>query len=336
MQHSSGTVRSIELIGHFWLSCCVYTAAKLNIADHLEQGGMHIGELSKKCGAAQEPLFRLMRALASGGYFEEARPKYFVLTPAADALRTNALPSMKAFVLSMMGEHFSSWGQLHYAVQTGKPAFDHCYGQSIWEYYSNHPAEGQNFMNAMTGLSNFAIPSIVQGYDYSNFNLIVDIGGGNGAMLTAILQAFPQAKGIIFDAPYVIEHTAKLLAQSPVANRCQALPGNFMESVPEGGDAYIMKYILHDWNDEEALQILQHCNRAMNKGGTLLAIDAVIPPGNDPFPGKLMDINMLVALTGRERTAEEFRQLFEAAGFQFNKIIHLPIPDVSIVEGKKI
>lgn len=337
MSHNNGALpaRIMKSVFDQWFSCCVYVAARLNIADQLASGPLSIETLASINGSHAPSLYRVLRALAGEGIFEETEPGVFALTHEATALQSDAPGSMKAFVQALLGEHYQAWGHLLYSVQTGGIAFDHYYGMDLWKYYDKHPREGVNFMNAMTGLSGFQLPHIIAAYDFSGFNTIIDVAGGNGALLFAVLEATPGLKGVVFDQAYVVERTAAEIDTRGLAERCSVAAGNFFESVPAGADAYMMKYILHDWHDADALRILQNCSKVIQPGSKLLVVDAVIPEGNIANPGKFMDVNMLVATGGRERTANEFKELFEAAGLQFNRVIDLTIPDLSIVEGEK-
>lgn len=336
MEPVTPSTRILQIIAGHWLACSVYTAAKLNLADLLANGQQSVEALAAASSSHAPSLYRLLRALAAEGIFEETSKGVFSITPAATALQEDAPGNVKAFVLALLGEHYHGWGELLYSVQTGGIAFDHHFGTDIWSWYRSHPAEGLNFMKAMTAMTQYVDKAIIAAYDFSGFNTIVDVGGGNGALLMAILKATPAATGIVYDAPYVIEKTAEAIAANGLTNRCGVKGGDFFKSVPPGADAYIMKYILHDWYEEDAIRLLRNCSEVMKPGDKLLAFDAVIPEGNGPHPGKLFDITMLVATGGRERTAQEFQYLFEQAGLQFNRVIPLALPDVSIVEGEKL
>jgi SAM-dependent methyltransferase len=328
------TARILSIIEGCHLACCLYVATRLSIADHLANGPQTIDALAAANGSHAPALYRVLRALASEGIFEETEPGTFALTEAAGALQSGG--TMKAYVQSLLGEHYHAYGQLLYSVQTGNTAFDHYFNAGVWQYYETHPQEGINFMKAMTGTSQAQIPHIIAAYDFSVFDMIIDIGGGNGSLLFAALGTAPHLKGIVFDRPYVVQQTSQAIAANKLEDRCGVHGGSFFEEIPGGADAYLMKYILHIWHDDAAAVILRNCARAMKKGSKLLVVDAVIPEGNAPHPGKFMDITMLAVTGGRERTAREFKELFEAAGLQFNQVIDLAIPDLSIVEGEKV
>ena len=331
----SPQTRTLRLLYDFWLTCGIYAAARLDIAGLLKKEEQTVDALARATGSHAPSLYRLLRALAGEGFFQETSKGTFALTSSATVLLDDEPGSMKAFVQCLLGEHFLPWGQLVNSVRTGAVAFDHHYKMNLWQYYEKHPGEGLNFMNAMTGLSQYANSAIVNAYDFSGHHTVVDVAGGNGALLLSILEANPSLQGIVFDLPRVVEKTTAAIVANGLQERCRVIPGSFFEAVPPDGDLYIMKYILHDWHDEDALLILSNCSRAMKKGAKILVIDAVIPEGNIPHPGKLMDLNMLVATGGLERTEYEFRHLFAQAGLQFNKVIDLSIPDLNIVEGEK-
>ncbi|HYM93005.1 MAG TPA: methyltransferase, partial [Chitinophagaceae bacterium] len=309
-QQAPPSVQMMQLITGFWTSCCIYAAAKLNIADHLKEGPQTANQLAEATHSDSPSLYRVLRALSGVGVFSENDQHQFQLTPLGDTLQSDIPGSMKAMAIAQLGDHFSAWGNLVYSIKTGNTAFDNVEGMPVWKYYETHPDEGLNFMKAMTGVTHAVIANVLPFYDFSNFKTIVDIGGGNGALLMAVLKAAPQAKGIVFDEEYVVNETKELLLTNGYHERCNVEAGSFFNFIPKAADAYLMKMVLHDWNDEQCLQILQNCNKAMRSGSKLLIFEAVIPEGNEPHPGKFMDINMLAMTGGRERTEKEFRELF--------------------------
>ena len=325
-------VQMMQMITGFWTSCCIYAAAKLNIAELLKDKPQTADQLAETTHSDAASLYRVLRALSSVGVFKENAQQQFELTSLGNTLQANVPGSMKAMAVAQLGDHFNAWGNLIYSIKTGQIAFDNIEGMSVWKYYEMHPDEGLNFMKAMSGLTEAAIMHVLPVYDFSGFQTIVDLGGGNGALLMAVLDKAPQANGIVFDEEYVVEETKRSLQVKGYANRCKTEAGSFFEFVPENADAYMMKMVLHDWNDEQCLQILQNCNKAMKHGSKLLVIDAVIPEGNEPHPGKFMDINMLAMTGGRERTEKEFASLFARAGLKLSRVIPTHSPMFSIVE----
>ncbi|REC59706.1 SAM-dependent methyltransferase [Chryseobacterium pennae] len=331
------TLKMFEVLGGVWLAGCVKTAAELNIADHLADGSKTISSLAKETHSNEKALYRIMRALSSVGIFEESENQTFALNDFGAALQTDVPGTAKNFVLTIMNEHFPAYGELTYGVQTGKIPFDHIHGLPLWDYYKQYPEIGENFGKGMTGMSGTELKGIMENYDFSPYKKIVDIGGGNGVMMYAILNVAPGSSGIIFDEENVIQKTTELIPQD-LKERCSVAIGSFFEKVPEGADLYTMKWIIHDWSDDECVQILKVCYEAMPKGAKLLIIDAVIPDDslNQPHIAKLLDIVMLACLTGRERTLSEFKVLLEKSGLQFNRLVQIGTEAKSIIECEKI
>lgn len=325
----------MQMITGFWTSCCIYAAAKLNIADLLKEKAMTADQLAEATHSHAPSLYRVLRALAGVGVFKENEQHQFELTPLGSTLQSGVPGSMKAMAIAQLGDHFNAWGNLVYSIKTGNISFDNIEGMPVWKFYEMNPDEGQNFMKAMTGLTEAVILNVLPVYDFTAFETIVDIGGGNGALMMAVLDKAPNARGIVFDEEYVVAETKSLIGQKGYAGRCDTAAGSFFESVPPGADAYLMKMVLHDWNDEQCLQILKNCHQAMKPGSKLLVLDAVIPEGNEPHPGKFMDINMMAMTGGRERTEKEFASLFGDAGLKLSRVIHTHTPLFSIVEAIK-
>ncbi len=327
----------MQMITGYWVSQCIFVAARLGIADLLKSGPKAVVELATATHSQPEALARVLRALASVGIFAETGPGVFALTSLASFLETDNPNSVRAAAV-MMGdaEHYASWGNILHAVKTGESSFQNLYGMDVFAYYAQNPEAATVFDQAMTSFSSLEIAGVMAEYDFSRFSSIVDVAGGQGRLLTTILQANPEVQGILFDVPEVIARAQSQIADSPVHSRCQVVSGSFFESLPPGAEAYVFKHILHDWNDAASSQILQNCHQAMGPTGTLLIIETVIPPGNEPFMGKFLDVNMLVMCPGgKERTAAEFQTLLEQSGFQLRRII--PTPGlVSIIEATPV
>ncbi len=321
-----------QLIAGYWNSQCVYVAAKLGIADLLGGGPLSVDELADKTNTHRPSLFRLLRALASLGVFAEEAGQRFALTPAAELLRRDVPGSQWALAVMMGEEHYRAWGELMYSVRTGKVAFDKVYGQPVFEYLSQHPEQAAIFDKAMVGVHGRETAAMVDAYDFSSFKAIADIGGGNGSTLRGILQRHPRIHGTLFDLPGVIERAEASIAAAGLADRVHLVAGSFFESVPTGVDAYVLRHIIHDWDEEKALRILGNVREAIGEEGRLLVVESVIPPGNEPFFGKLLDITMLVSPGGQERTAEEYRDLYGRAGFRLTRIVPTTA-EVSVIEG---
>jgi len=277
----------------------------------------------------------MLRALASVGVFTETAPGTFALTPLADLLRTAVPGSMRALAITYNEEQYRAWGELLHSVKTGGVAFEHIYGMPVFEYFAQHPEADRVFNDAMIGWSNQVAGAVADTYDFAPFRTVVDVGGGYGTLLAAILRNNPDARGILFDQPHVIAGADGLLTAAGVADRCATVGGDFFAAVPEGGDAYVLAQILHDWDDDRCMTILRQCRRAISSHGKLLVVELVLPPDEEPFFGKWLDLHMLVMNGGRERTAIEYGALFQATGFQLTRVVPTP-PGPSVVEAVPI
>ena len=325
----------LDLIIGYWVSQLVFVAVKLGLADLLKDGPKTSAELAASTGTHPSTLHRILRALASVGVFAEIGGGRFKLTPLAATLQSSVPHSMRDFALMMVDDYnWQVWQETLESARTGESSFPRVHGMKIFEYLEKHPEKGRVFAQSMTSLSGTENPAVAAVCDCSKVRTLVDVGGSQGHLLAEILRTNPRLKGVLFDLPRAVEQARKApyLNAKGVAGRVELVAGDFFQSVPEGADAYMMKYILHDWDDTLSIKILKNCRRAMARGGRVLVVDTVIPRGNDPHWGKLLDINMLVATGGRERTAAEFRDLFARAGFKLKRIIPTSCP-LSIVEG---
>ncbi|MBD2612488.1 MAG: methyltransferase [Nostoc sp. ZfuVER08] len=319
-----------------WIFQSIYAAAKLGIADLLKDGSRSCEDLASVTSTHEGSLYRLLRGLASMGVFAETEPSFFTLTPLGNYLRGDVPGSLKARVIMNGEEQYRAWGEIIYSIQTGKSAFERLYGMNLLDYYAKNPEAGKNFNQAMTSSSTLQNPGIVLDYDFSDVQTLVDVGGGQGKLLTDILKAYPKMKGILFDQPEAIKGAKSLIEQAEILDRCQLIAGNFFESVPAGGDAYILKYVIHDWDDERAIAILKSCYEAMPEHGKLLLVEQVIPSGNQASFSKMLDLQMLVLCPGgRERTQAEYRILMEKSKFQLIKIVPTQ-SSLSVIEAVKV
>jgi hypothetical protein len=323
-----------RLLSGYWLSKAVYAAAKLGIADLLSQGSRSPDELAQETHTHGPSLYRLLRALASVGVFKEDQSGRFSLTPLAECLQSDVPGSQRALAIMLGEEQFRAWTEFLYCIQTGKTAFDHVFAMPIFDFLSKNPELAKTFDAAMVGVHGRETAAMTDVYDFSDIPVLADIGGGNGSLLTAVLQKYPAMKGILYDLSGVTERAKANLRAAGLIERCQVSAGSFFESVPAGADAYLMRHIIHDWDDEKATRILRNVHRAMNKNGRLLVVEGVIPPGNDPGFGKLLDLHMMVVPGGKERTEEEYRRLYEAGGFRLTRIVPTKA-EVSVIEGMK-
>jgi hypothetical protein len=311
----------------------LYVAAKLEVADLLVTKPQTVSELAIKTGTHERSLYRLLRSLASIGVFEEVDTKVFANTPYSEPLRKGAPNSMRSGALFMGEEwHWRVWGDMLYSVQTGKPAWGRVLGAEVFDYFAENPRQAEIFNNAMTDMSVATAPVVVEAYDFSGIKRLVDIAGGHGYLLSQILKANPGMNGILFDMPQVIAGALALLEKEGVAERVEKVSGDFFASVPKNADAYIMKHIIHDWDDERAAKILQNIQQAMPENGKVLIVEVVVPEGNEPHYSKLLDLEMLVSPGGVERTAQEYRELLAAAGLRLTRIVPTRSP-FSIIEG---
>jgi O-methyltransferase domain/Dimerisation domain len=332
---ASPAVALRQLSTGFWITKAIAVAAELGIADHLKAGPKTVGELAQAVGAHPGSLYRLLRGIASVGVFAEEGQGRFTLTPLAALLLTDTPQSWRAAAI-MNGAPWvwQPWGDLLHSVKTGNPAFDHVFGMEFDAYLTRHGGAAdtfQAFMDVATGEEALAVAPV---YDFSGLSRVVDVGGGRGALLGTILRANPYVRGVLFEAPHVIATARAALEAQGVADRCELVAGDFFEALPAGGDAYLLKWILVSWDDERAITILQNCRRAMSANGRLLVVERIIPPGNEPFYGKLADLNLLVLYRGRHRTEAEYRGLFARAGFELSRIIPTHSPtEFSVIEG---
>jgi ubiquinone/menaquinone biosynthesis C-methylase UbiE len=327
-------LQMIQYITGFWMSRAVHIAAKLGIPDLLQSGPKTVEELAQATETHAPSLYRVLRALTSVGIFQKESDGRFSLTPLSETFATSTPGTMRWFLISELGqEHYPAWGNLMHSVKTGEIAFDNQFGADVWQYFAQNPEEAAVFNDSMSANTAAANQAILAVYDFSPFKKVVDIGGGHGGLITSILKQNPQTQGVLFDAPVVIEGARPKLESAGVADRCEAIGGDFFKDVPKGGDAYVMKWIIHDWEDEKAITILKNCRKHMQPNGRLIIVDCVVPDNDTPDFSKTFDLNMLVMTGGKERTEREFAQLLEAAGFKLLRTIPTDVP-TSIVEGQ--
>jgi hypothetical protein len=298
-----------------------YVAAKLGIADRLADGPRTAAELATAVEVHPQSLYRVLRALASLGVFVEDEEGRFGLTPVSDPLRRDAPDSLHAYAL-MWGETFwPACGSLLHSVRTGQTAFDHLHGMGTFEYLRQHPQAAEIFDQAMSNLTRVQASAVVGAYDFSGVRTLVDVGGGLGTLLAAVLEANPMMRGVLYERPEVLPAARRALDEDGLLPRCELKRGDFFASVPEGGDAYALKDVLHDWDDDQASAILSNCARAMGREARLLVIERGMPPWNVPGPGKIVDVVMLALTGGRERTQPEYADLLGRAGLRLSRVV---------------
>jgi predicted O-methyltransferase YrrM len=330
--------RFLAMASGNWVAASLYAAAVLGIADLLAEGPRSAGDLAEATQADPDALRRLLRMLAAHGVFAERGDGRFEQTELSTLLRDDAAGSLRSMLLMYGSEVWRvPWGEMVHSIRTGETAFSKMHGAELFEYMKRDGEFAATFNRAMTEGSARLAAEIVVAYDFSGFGTIVDVGGGQGWLLSAILRAVPAARGVLVDLPHVIETARALIGERGVADRCELVSGSFFESVPAGGDAYVLKWIIHDWNDADATRILRTVRAAVPRTGRLIVFDRVLPErvreGNPlDQSGTLMDLNMLVNVTGRERTEAEFRRLFAAAGFTLSSARSTP-SGLGVVEG---
>ena len=319
--HDDPALALRRLVDGYQVSQAIHVATVLGIADLLAGGAKSVDELATATESHPDALYRLLRALAAVGVFREEPGRRFTSTPLGDCLRTDVPRSVAPWAaFAMTPPQWQAWGSLLHSVRTGENAFRHVHGEDVWTYRAKHPEAGAAFDRAMTGMTRIGVEAVLAAYDFSPFQTIVDVAGGHGSLLAAILARHPNARGVLFDQPHVVAGAAELLQAAGVADRCQVVGGSFFDSVPNGGDAYLLKQIIHDWEDPEATAILRTCRRAIGPDGRLLIIERALGAPNQEPAGKLMDLQMLVSAGGRERTREEYGALFDAAGFRLTGV----------------
>jgi O-methyltransferase domain/Dimerisation domain len=323
----------MTLINGFQITQAIRVASVLGVADHLKGGARSSAELATLTQSNPDALYRLLRALAAVGVFREEQDKAFSLTPMGDCLRTDSATPAGGWVEHVANENlWQAWGHLLHSVRTGENAFKDVHGMDVWQYRAKHPEVGAIFDRAMTHVSRGGTEVVLSAYDFSGFSHIVDVGGGHGALLAAILNAYPQAHGTLFDQPQVVSGARGNLQQRKVADRCDIVGGSFFEAVPQGGDIYLMRYVIHDWEDDEAIRIMKTCRRAMREAAKLLLVERIVAPPNEQPATKFSDLNMLVAPRGRERTRDEFADLFANSGFELTRVV--PAGTMNVIEAR--
>ncbi|MGV0739340.1 methyltransferase [Mycobacterium syngnathidarum] len=323
----------LEIILGAWIAQGISAAAQLGVADALAGGPLRPEELARRVGANADTLNRLMRALVSEGIFRRTRDGRYALNALGDTLRKDA-PVSVAGMAKFVGspQHREHWSHLADAVRTGEAVIPKLRGRAAFDYIGSEPELSAIFNDAMTSVSELAIAPVTAAYDFTRFSTIADVGGGHGRMLAAVLTATPGARGLLYDLPQVVEGAPELLGRYGVAERVQVLAGSFFDNVPEGADAYLLKNIIHDWPDDEAVKILRNVRAAATPGTTLLLVESVIPEHDREYLGKWIDMEMLIGIAARERNEAEYRRLYEQAGFRLTRVVQTASP-FSLVEG---
>jgi hypothetical protein len=304
------------------VSQAISVIARFGVADVLAEGPRPVAEIAQRVGAHGSTLYRVLRALGDVGVVVELENRHFALTPLGEVLRSDVPGSLRGWA-TMIGMPFLRypWTDLYETVQTGESAFERVHGTRLFDYLAEHPEDAAVFDAAMTSFSKSGAVSIITAYDFSRLRTIVDVGGGRGALLAAILSANPHLQGVLFDRPAVVAGADEELSGAEVIDRCKVVSGDFFDSVPEGGDAYLLSGVIHDWDDDHAVEILSTCRAAMADTACLLLAEIVLPEGAAPSMGKLVDVEMLVITGGRQRAEAEFRALLDRAGLRLTRIV---------------
>ncbi len=323
-----------RMIAGFWTTQAVFVAVRLRLPELIAKQPQTSDQLAATTGTHAKSLYRLLRALSSSGIFREDEQRQFHATPLSDVLCRDAENSMSGLALMRGDWQYAAWGQLLHGVQTGKTPFISVFGKPLFEHLTEHPNHAAIFDQAMVGVHGRETAAMLTAFDWSACGVLADIGGGNGSVLAAILKHSPQTQAIHFDRVDVSLRAQDNLGEAGLAERCQFAVGDFFESVPSGADTYLLRHIIHDWSDDQALTILKNCRTAMNSGSRLLIAEYVLPDGPESFHGKWFDLAMMVVTGGQERTESEYRKLLDQSGFRWVRVIPTST-ELSIIEATK-
>ena len=326
-------VQLIQMAMGHWISRIVYVAAELGIADRLAAGSTSAEELAGPTGTQPGPLYRLMRCLSHLGILTESADHRFGLTPVGEAMKTGAPGAARASILTLASDMWmTGFAELRYSVETGKPGFEKALGMPVFDYFAQHPDFASLFSETMIGIHGEEPAAVAAAYDFSEIRTLVDVGGATGHLLATVMARFPSVRGVLYDLPHVVADAPPLLAARGMTERIAIEAGSFFDGVPAGHDSYLMSHIIHDWSESQCLTILGNCRKAMKPDGRVLLVEMVLPPGDAPHFGKLLDIMMLVGPGGQERTEAEYTALLGKAGFRLKRVV--PTKSVvSVVEA---
>lgn len=313
----------------FIISSCMQTFTKLGVADRIAKGTIKVADLAAQTKFPEDALYRILRVLEMAGIVREAAGRAFALTAAGSLLRTDAQGSMRDIIQYMTDPlHYKVYGSFTESLHRGKTPFEDVLGEPVfkWFFRPENREEAEIFHKGMVSFSGACIPAFLESYDFTQFQRIIDLGGGLGGIVRAILKACPKLKGTIADLPEVAEQANQAIAADGLSSRCNAVACDFFKAVPAEADAYFMKHILHDWNDHDATRILKNIRAVIPSHGKLILGEAVVPSDGTPHPAKLIDIEMMAFLQGKERTEPEWRALLSGAGFKLSRVIHTKSP----------
>ena len=315
-------------------STALYVATRFRIADHLQNGPRSSDDLARSTGVNADALYRVLRALSALGIFEEVSARTFANNAPSNTM-ISAQPGSTYDMALWIADpfHLRVYAEATHTMTTGQPAVEKAVGMPVFEYFPKDPALSEIFNNAMTSFSAFVVPAVLEAYDFSGIGTLVDVAGGHGEVLISILQKYPGMRGVLFDMEHVLAGAPQRIRAAGLESRITTESGDFFKGVPAGADAYIMKHIIHDWDDDRATTILSNIKKVMKPGGRVLLVESVLAPPNTPDFGKLMDLEMLLLPGGRERTEQEFRELFDRAGFELTRIMPTRSP-LGIIEAR--
>jgi hypothetical protein len=319
----------------YMTSSALHVVVELGIADRLVAGPRSADQLARDAAANPDALYRVLRMLSAEGIFEEVAPRHFALTPLSRPLVTGS-PARDLIDWIADPFHFKVYSEALYAVRTGQPAVEYVTGLPVFDHIGRTPELAEVFNDAMTAMSEVVIPAVIEAYDFSGIDVLVDVAGGHGRVLTSILKAYPRMRGVLLDLPYVVEGARPVIAGLALGHRCRAEAGDMFAGVPASGDAYILKHIIHDWDDARALVILRNIRQAMRgRRGKVILLESVIDDGNPRDLGRFIDYEMLQMTGGFERTEPQFRSLLAEAGFELTRIVPTKSP-LSVVEAEAV
>lgn len=338
--------RMNQLLCGFQISAAIGAVARLGVADVLAGGPARSTDLAERLGADGRSLARVLRALADVGIFEELSDGRFALTSLGETLRSDVPGSVRRAAIHWTEEwHWRAYGHFASSVRTGEAGMRPAHGRNFWDYLAVHPETAAAFNGMMSSASLLRAQALARTYDFSKVERMVDIGGGEGRLLCAVLQVYPHLSGVVFDLPGVIAGARECLLEAGLTERAEAVAGNFFEGVPPGADAYVLSWILHDWDDESALRILGNCRAAIGNAGRLLVIEMVLPSADEPRSpkasyleqlAKVTDLEMLAVVGGRERTRAEYGELLSRAGFRLTQVLELESMPWSVIEAAPV
>ena len=321
-----------RMIAGFWATQAIHVAVRLHVPDLLASGPQTAEDLAAETDTHARSLYRLLRALSSSGVFLEDAEKRFALTPLSECLLGNTAGSLSALAWMRGDWQYRAWGDLLHNVQTGETAFEHVFGEPLFEFLRHNPENAAIFDQGMVGVHGRETEAMLAAFDFSDIRVLADIGGGNGSVLAAVLAKHPSLQAILFDRADVIDRAKANLTQAGVAERVQFIAGDFFQSVPSGADAYFLRHIIHDWDDQQATTILKNCRAVMPSDGRLLLAEFVLPDGPEPFHGKWFDLAMMVVTGGQERTETEYRRLLDMGGFAWRRVVPTA-SELSVIEA---